>query len=196
MRVLVLHAPTSESGPDHVAARTAVDAARAAGHVVDAVDLRADGFSSVMTPEERAAYDEADPIIDDRIAAYAELVRAAEALVLVYPTTFTTVPPTMKAFLERVLVPGVGFVLDPRTNKVRPGLGGVRRLVGITTHAAGGRTVRRRHDSGRTLVLRALRMCTGRGTRTGWIALHDADGTDARTLARFTQRVERGMTRL
>jgi hypothetical protein len=61
---------------------------------------------------------------------------ARRALVFVYPTWWSGLPAILKGWLERVLVPGVGFVLDERTNKVRPGLGQVRHLVGISTYGS------------------------------------------------------------
>ncbi len=99
----------------------------------------------------------------------------------VYPTTFTTVPALLRGWLERVFVPGVAFVLDERTNKVRPGLTGVRRIIGVATYEDSRWSVLRERDNGRRVLLRALRLNTGIRTRTGWIALHDAStATDAR----------------
>ena len=43
-------------------------------------------------------------------------------LVFVYPTWWSGLPAILKGWLERVMVPGVGFVFDEQTGKVRPGL--------------------------------------------------------------------------
>jgi NAD(P)H dehydrogenase (quinone) len=116
--------------------------------------------------------------------------------VFVYPTTLTTVPALLRGWLERVFVPGVAFVLDERTNKVRPGLTGVRRIIGIATYEDSRWSVLRERDNGRRMLLRALRLNTGIRTRTGWVALHRAaSATDAQRAA-FVTRVERRMTRL
>ena len=51
----------------------------------------------------------------------------------VYPTWWSGLPAILKGWLERVMVPGVGFTFDSRTGKVKPGLTHVRRIVGIST---------------------------------------------------------------
>ena len=84
----------------------------------------------------------------------------------------------------------------PGTNKVRPGLTGVRRIIGIATYEDSRWSVLRERDNGRRMLLRALRLNTGIRTRTGWVALHRAaSATDAQRAA-FVARVERHMTRL
>ena len=40
------------------------------------------------------------------------LVKEAEAFVFIYPTWWSTMPAIMKGWLERVMVPGVGFIFD------------------------------------------------------------------------------------
>ena len=52
---------------------------------------------------------------------HAEIIKQAEALVFVYPTWWSTMPAILKGWLERVLVPGVGFVFDEQhTCAARP----------------------------------------------------------------------------
>ena len=196
MRVVVVHAPVAATGPDHDAFTAAVTTARGAGHDVSAIDLQAEGFAPVMSPAEREAYLGPSPLIGVETRRYADLVTAAEVFVFVYPTTLTTVPALLRGWLERVFVPGVAFVLDERTNKVRPGLTGVRRIIGVATYEDSRWSVLRERDNGRRMLLRALRLNTGIRTRTGWVALHRAtSATDAQRAA-FVTRVERRMTRL
>ena len=54
----------------------------------------------------------------------------------VYPTWWSGLPAILKGWLERVMVPGVGFRFDERTHKVRPGLGQVRHIIGISTYGS------------------------------------------------------------
>jgi NAD(P)H dehydrogenase (quinone) len=196
MRVVVVHAPTAATGPDHDAFAAAVAAASAAGHDVSAIDLQAEDFAPVMSLAEREVYHGTTPLITAETRRHAELVTATEAFVFVYPTTFTTVPALLRGWLERVFVPGVAFVLDERTNKVRPGLTGVRRIIGVATYEQSRWSVLRERDNGRRVLLRALRLNTGIRTRTGWIALHDASTATAADRASFVARVERRMGRL
>lgn len=197
MRILVVFAhpvPTSFNG---AVRDVAVAALAAAGHNVDQIDLYADGFDPRMSTDERLAYETLQPILDPRIAAYVERVRAAEGLVFVYPTWWWGLPAILKGWLERVLVPGVGFVLDPATNKVRPGLGQVRQVVGISTYGSSRIAMRIFSDAGRRTILRSVRLLAPlRSCRSSWLALYAMDriGDDERRA--FLARVDHALRAL
>lgn len=171
--IVVAHPSTDSYG--HALARRAEVGLLAAGHEVVVLDLYALGFRVAMTAAERHAYHGELPILDPMIAEHAALVQRAEALVFVYPTWWSGLPAIMKGWLERVLVPGVGFVFDERTNKVRPGLGQMRRLVGISTYGSPRSYVRFVNDNGRRTITRALRMSCGVRVRTSWLGLYAID---------------------
>jgi hypothetical protein len=95
-----------------------------------------------------------------------------------------------------VLVPGVAFHLDERTNRVRPGLGHVQRIIGITTYGSSRPYVRVMTDGGRRTLLRALRMLVPWGRRTTWLALYGVDASTADQRARFVRRVDDRLSRL
>ena len=191
-----MHASLAPDDVDHTAFLTAVAAARANGHDVTALDLRAEGFVPVMSAAEHSAYMTDEPIISDDVRRHAELVAQAEALVFVYPTTLSTLPALLKGWLERVLVMGVAFVLDERTRRVRPGLTHVRRIVGITTHPGSRPLLRRSPDNGQRIIRRALRLNTGLRTRSAWVALRGSATATPADRRRFLRRIERRMARL
>jgi putative NADPH-quinone reductase len=196
MRVLAVHAPTAGSTRTHDAFTIAVSAALSAGHDVVPIDLAADGFVPVMSAEEHAAYHGGSPLITEETRRSADAVMSADAFVFVYPTTFSTIPVVLKGWFERVFVPGVSFVLDPRTHKVRRNLTGVRRIVGIATYDGSRGDIRRSRDNGRRTIQRALRMNTGMRTRTSWIPLYDAGRADPSDVDAFHARIEKRMERL
>jgi NAD(P)H dehydrogenase (quinone) len=196
MRVLVVVAHPRSDSLTHAAAAAAVAGARGAGHEVDVIDLYAEGSRVAMTYEERQAYHGDDPLLDPLAARYAELVRAAQALVFVYPTWWSGLPAIMKGWLERVLVRGVAFDFHPRTGKVVPRLGHVRRIVGISTYGSPRLYVRAINDNGRRILVRALRISCGVRARTTWLALYGVDTSRPDERARFLQRVERRMAAL
>ena len=196
MRVVAVHAPAGGSTATHDAYTIAVSAARSAGHDVVTIDLAAERFAPVMSGEEHAAYLGEDPLVADETRRSAAAVVSAQALVFVYPTTFTTIPVVLKGWFERVFVPGVGFVLDPRTHKVRRNLTGVRRIVGIATYEGSRADVRRARDNGRRTIERGLRLNTGFRTRTSWIALHEAGRAGPGEIEAFHSRIERRLERL
>jgi putative NADPH-quinone reductase len=196
MRVLALHAHPSRDSYSRVLFDAACAALRRSGHEVTEVDLYGEGFRAEMSAAERAAYHTDRPICSADVERHAALVRAADALVFVYPTWWMGLPAILKGWLDRVLVPGVAFHLDERTNRVRPGLGHIHRIVGITTYGSPRRYVWLMSDGGRRTLLRALRMLAPRGRRTTWIALYGVDTSTADQRAEFVRRVHERMATL
>ena len=136
MQALVVIAHPCDDSFNHAAARSAIRGLERAGHDVDVIDLYGVGFRTAMSLAERVAYETDQPVIDSQVADHVTRVRAAQILVFVYPTWWSGLPAILKGWLERVLVPGVGFRLDERTGKVKPGLQHVRRIIGISTYGS------------------------------------------------------------
>lgn len=186
--VIVVAHPNADSFGQAIAER-ACAGARAAGHEVHLLDLYALGVAAAMSAEEHAAYHGDTPLLDPLLVEHAALVKAADALVFVYPTWWSTLPAILKGWLERVMVPGVAFVFNAQ-GKVRPGLTNVRRIVGISTYGSPRVYVKFVNDNGRRTLTRALRLNTGVRTRTSWLGLYAIDtSTDAERKA-FLVRVE------
>lgn len=175
-RALVLYAhPCSDSFSAALHTAT-VDALENAGWEVDDCDLNAEGFSPVLTEAERRAYhDEADNTAP--VQSYVDRLRAAEALVMVFPVWNFGYPAILKGFLDRVFLPGVSFkIVD---GKVRPNLTHIRRLAAVTTY--GGTRMRAMlcGDPPRKSVTRAVwHVC--RPDKMRYLALYDMNrATDA-----------------
>jgi putative NADPH-quinone reductase len=196
MLALVVVAHPSTDSYCHALAARAEAGLRSVGHEVVVLDLYELGFRIAMTAEEREAYHGDSPILDPMVAEHAVLVQRAGTIVFVYPTWWSGLPAMLKGWLERVLVPGVGFVLDERTNKVRPGLGQMRRLVGISTYGSPKWYVRLVNDNGRRIITRALRMSCGLRVRTSWLGLYAIDTSTAAERSEFLALVERQMAEL
>lgn len=180
----------------HELAQRAVVGLRAGGHEVDLVDLSAIGFRAAMSTEERAAYHGDHPILDPVVQDHADLVRAVDALVFVYPTWWSGLPALLKGWLERVMVPGVGFRFDDRSGKVRPGLTNVTHLIGISTYGSPRWYVRAVNDNGRRTLMRALRLACGRRTSCRWFGMYGVDTTTPNERTEFAARVERELSEL
>ena len=158
--------------------RTAHEALLAAGHHVDVINLYADDFDPRLTAAERSVYETPTPIISEQIERYADLVRRATGIVFVYPTWWWGLPAILKGWLDRVLVPGVSFVLDPQTNKVTPGLGHVRHVIGISTYGSSRLTMRFFNDAGRRNIMRCIRMLAPPLSCRGlWMGLYKLDAS-------------------
>jgi NAD(P)H dehydrogenase (quinone) len=190
MNVLLVLAHPCGDSYTHACADAATRGLSRAGHTVDAIDLYAQGFRAEMSLDERLAYESDDPILDPMVRDHASRVLQADAIVFVYPTWWSGLPAVLKGWLERVMVPGVGFTLDESTRKVRPGLARVRRIVGISTYGSPWAYVKLTNDNGRRIITRALRMSSGWRTRTTWLALYAIDTADSDQRREHLERIE------
>lgn len=196
MRVLLVIDPIRDDGEfvRQIAAAAAGGLERS-GHDVDIVDVVARRFSPVMSGDDRRSYFTEHPLTCSETTASADLVRRADGLVFVYPTTLSTLPPGLKGWIDRVFVPGVAFTIGDRTGATR-GLSNIRRLTGITIHDESRRAVWRQGDQGRRLIGRNVRLCGGLRMRTSWIAMYGGASASDDDRVRFLRTVERRMGRL
>jgi putative NADPH-quinone reductase len=191
-RALVLFAhpcPESFSAALHA---TVTGALAARGWTVDDCDLNAEGFSPVLTAEERRLYHTVG-VNEGPVAGYVERLRAAEALVLVFPVWNFGFPAILKGFFDRVFLPGVSFRLED--GHVRPALRNIRRLAAVTTY--GGTRLRAvlAGDPPRHVVTRAVwHVC--RPDKMRYLALYDMNRTTDGKRAAFLARVRSEMERL
>jgi NAD(P)H dehydrogenase (quinone) len=185
--VVVAH-PCADS-LTHAAAGAAIDGLTASGHVVETLDLYRIEFAAAMTTAERRSYSSDSPILDQMVRDHAALLERAKVLVFVYPTWWSGLPAMLKGWLERVLVTGVAFELDPLTKRVRPRLHHIERIVGISLYGSPRGYVRLINDNGRRILTRSLRLVCGRRTSTSWFALYSVDTADPEQRAAFLTRI-------
>ncbi len=191
-RALVLFAhpcPESFSASLHDAV---VEALGKRGWEVDDCDLNREGFSPVLTEEERRGYHDV-PANVGPVAEYVARLRAADALVMVFPVWNFGYPAILKGFLDRVFLPGVSFRLED--GKVRPNLTHVRKLAAVTTY--GGTRVRAMMagDPPRRSVTRAVwHVC--RPEKMRYLALYDMNRATEAKRSAFLSRVRSEMEAL
>lgn len=168
-RALVLYAhpcPESFSAALHAAV---LEALEDRGWEVDDCDLNAEGFQPVLTRDERRGYHEVGENCGP-VADYVARLRAAQALIMVFPVWNFGYPAILKGFLDRVFLPGVSFRLED--GRARPNLTHIRRLAAVTTY--GGTRLRAilAGDPPRRCVTRAVwHVCRPRSMR--YLALYD-----------------------
>ncbi len=107
---------------------------RSRRHEIDDCDLYAESFDPVMGEQERMQYHNAE-LNRAPIAAYADRLLAAEALVLIYPVWNEGFPAILKGFFDRVFIPGVSFKIGPGGAAV-PNLQKLRKLAAVCTYGA------------------------------------------------------------
>lgn len=190
-RALVLAAHPCAESFSQALHGVVVETLRGRGWAVDDCDLYAEGFSPVLTAEERRGYHEVGPNLAP-VQGYVDRLRAAEALVLVFPVWNFGYPAILKGFFDRVFLPGVSFHLQD--GKVRPALQNIRRLAAVTTY--GGNRLRALlvGDPPRRVVTRAVwHVC--RPGKMRYLALYDMNRATDGDRARFLGRVATEMGR-
>ncbi|MEL6465395.1 MAG: NAD(P)H-dependent oxidoreductase [Pseudomonadota bacterium] len=162
-----------------------VETLEARGWDVDDCDLYAEGFDPVMSEADRRGYHDV-PDNTAPVKPYVDRLRAADALVLVFPVWNFGYPAMLKGFLDRVFLPGVSFRLDD--GKVVPNLTRIRRLAAVTTY--GGTRLRAMlcGDPPRKCVTRAVwHVCRPRTTK--YLALYDMNRATQGKRTRFLTHV-------
>jgi len=196
MRLLFIHSHPVPESFNSALCKAAVETARAKGHEVRLIDLYAEGFNPVMSTEERRAYHDDGPPPPD-VAPHIAALQWAEGLIFVYPTWWYAQPAMLKGWMDRVWRPGVTFSVPTPSEPMRPALTQVRLIGVITTLGSpwwfwtfliGA--------PGRRMILRGLRFCTARRTKTFWLGLHEMDTQDAPARARYLDRVRARIERI
>lgn len=185
MKVLVVSCPARTDSYTVALAAAAADGARAGGHAVQVLDLRALRFAPVLEDDEHRAYDA--PEAAD-LAPHIDALRWADALVIVAPVWWGGPPARLKGWLDRVWRPGVAFTVAP-DGSLRPGFAQLRRLEVVATLGGPAWAFWLAGQPMRRMLLRALRPCIARRARTGWMALAGLDGTTLQQRAAFLDRV-------
>lgn len=195
MRALVVY--THPHG-DSFCARlrdTVVATLQEGGHRVDLLDLHAEGFDPVLSAAEVAAHGEglaARPAVQ----RHAELLGAAELLVLVHPTWWGGPPAMLKGWFDRVWCEGVAYTLPPGADRIRPQLRNVRRLVVVTTCGSGRWVNLLQGEPGRRTIRWGLRTLLHPLVRTTWLCLYGLDRNTEEDRRHFVGEVARRLRRL
>jgi len=133
--MLLLAHPRPGSYNHALADRLGSAVTRAGGRLL-AHDLYAEGFDPVLRAEESfvvgRALHPAGPTGDPLLDEHREHVAAADALAVVHPNWWGKPPAILAGWLDRVLVPGVAYVL-PSAGGLSEPLLRVRRLVVVNT---------------------------------------------------------------
>jgi NAD(P)H dehydrogenase (quinone) len=197
VQVLVVHAHPGAKSFSHAIRDTAVGALERAGHAVTLLDLYAEGFEPRLSLAEWKIYETEKPILDPMVQRHVDALKRSDAIVFIYPTWWWGMPAMLKGWLERIMVKGVSFTLDPKTNKVVPGLSHVHRVVGISTYGSSRLSMLFFNDGGRRLVLRCVRiLCPLTKARSTWLALYGLDRSSENTRKEFLLRIEKSLSAL
>lgn len=189
MRALVVFAHPCEESFSAALKDVVTGRLAARGWEVDLCDLYAEGFDPVLTAEERRAYHDI-PGNTAPVQAQVDRLRAAEALVFVYPTWNFGFPAILKGYIDRVFLPGVSFVL--KDGLVAPGLTHIRKLAVVTSYGATPFRAWAAGNPPKRYVTRVLRYIS-RPDRLRYLALYDMNRADEARRRAFIARVAKEM---
>ncbi len=194
MRILYIYChPLPESFHAGIRAR-ALAALAEAGHEVDLLDLYAEGFDPVLSEDARRHYHDTSRN-QAGLESYIARVRAAEVLILQFPTWCFNVPAMLKGYFDRMIMPGVAFDIDDPAH-VKPMLTNISRIVGIVTYGRPRHMALWMGDPPRKIVRRYLRWFTGGRARTDYHALYHLNVASEAQRRDFIAKVGRALSRL
>ena len=188
-RALVLFAhPCPESFSSALHERV-LESLSEGGWAVDDCDLNAEGFTPILTESERRGYHDESSNCGP-VRAYVDRLRAADALVMVFPVWNFGYPAILKGYFDRVFLPGVSFKLV--NGRVKPNLTNIRKLAAIATY--GGTRLRAMlcGDPPKKCVTRAVwHVC--RPAKMRYLGFYDMNRATASARDEFLKRVGREM---
>lgn len=194
MRVQVIHAHPLPGSYSAALFRTAVSTLEDAGHEVVETDLYEEGFDPRLSPLEREAYYQPEPLRLPDVDPLIERLVWSEGLVFCFPHWWFDVPAILKGYFDRVLLPGIAFIPDPASGRVRPALRDLRKVAVITSFGSPWWLVElyMRNPTRRILRKGILAGCARRIVFR-YLAHYDMDRSTLASRASFLRRVEREM---
>jgi NAD(P)H dehydrogenase (quinone) len=189
LRVLVVYAHPLEKSFLSAAHARVVETLRQRGHAVDDLDLYAEKFDPVLSAGQMQSY--VDPKLNTReVEAYVERLRAADALVLVFPVWFDGLPAIMQGYFQRVFLPGVSVVID-ENGLFHPNLQNLKRMAAVCAYGESRSDVAKKHDPPRRFVRDNIGALIEPNGRFEYLALYDMNFSTAPRRAASLRRIAR-----
>lgn len=110
MHALIVHAHPDPQSLTHAVAARVGEGLRAAGHGFEIADLAAEGFDPRYGQADHDAYRGRAPLPADVRAEQARIERA-DAVVLVYPVYWWSMPAQLKGWIDRVFANGWAYAV-------------------------------------------------------------------------------------
>jgi NAD(P)H dehydrogenase (quinone) len=189
LRILLVFAHPLETSFVSALHARVVEILRSRGHIVDDLDLYAEKFDPVMSREGLLRYVHASANTRE-VESYVQRLRAAEALILVFPVWFDGLPAMMQGYFQRVFLPGVAVRID-EAGLFHPNLHHIRRMAAVCAYGEGRRDVSAKGDPPLRFVRDNIGALIDPKGRFEYLALYDMNFTAGARRAAFTKRVTR-----
>jgi len=167
-----------------------------AGAEARLIDLYAIGFDPVLTAEMYRDYASGAKDAPELQPHLADL-RWCDTLIFVYPTWWYGLPAMLKGWLDRVLLPGVAFVMPDADHKdIRPGLTRITGLGVFTTCGASWWLTHLIGAPGWRSLIRGVRLLCAKRCKTGFAVHYAMDRSTPRSRAAHLDKIAVQVKRL
>ncbi|QBF30687.1 NAD(P)H-dependent oxidoreductase [Thalassococcus sp. S3] len=195
MRALVVYSHPREGSFNAAIRDLVLDKLQAAGAEIRLIDLYKSGFDPRLTSHELDIYEDTS-MNTHHIAEQVDALRWCDTLIFVYPTWWYGLPAMLKGWLDRIMVPGIAFLMPDEANPdIRPGLTHVKRLAVFTTCGASWWLTRLVGAPGKRTLLRGVRFICAKRCKTAFAAHYLMDSSTPESRAAHLGKVARKMDR-
>lgn len=199
MRVHVVHAHPVEKSFNRALFELVCETLRGRGHEVDALNLYDEGFTAVMSRDERLGYHDVPGNLTPAIKPYVDRLRAADAVVFVAPVWNYGYPAILKGYFDRIFLPGVSFVLvgggAADKGRLVPSLKNIRKVAYVTSYGGDRLRTILMGDPPRRLARRWAWAMFATPLPPKYLAFYDMNNATPARLEAFKQRVRRTFER-
>ncbi len=170
-----------------------VDTLKGWGHEVVIEDLYANKFDPALTVAERESYYSGSY---DRTAVAGEIERllAAEALVLVFPTWWFSVPAMLKGWFDRVWAPGIAYDHADDLGAIKPRLDNLKKVLVVTTLGVPWWVDRliMRQPVKKVIKIALLGACA-RNSKLTYLSLYNSEKLSERAVTKFKGKIRQAL---
>lgn len=198
MKVLVVTAHPSQESFLWALRNISLDQLRANGHDVRTRDLWQEEFDPVFSLFERKNH-VSNPEVKfsefPELRSYVQDLLWCDALVLVYPTWWSSQPAILKGWIDRIFMNEVAWKLEDGRALLSPNLKNIRHISVVTVHGGTRLLNWIEGEGGKRIAFRSLRSMFHWRTKTSWIAVYGLDKSTAAQRERAKTRVRKKVNR-
>ncbi|MGI1662487.1 NAD(P)H-dependent oxidoreductase [Palleronia sp. KMU-117] len=196
MRALIVYCHPRETSFTAAVRDVVLEKLHAAGAEVRLTDLYARGFDPRLTAHDLEIYEDEAA---NQLALRQDCadLKWCDTLIFVYPTWWYGLPAMLKGWLDRVMVPGLAFLMPKGPGEtIGPGLTHITRLGVFTTCGASWWLTRLVGAPGRRTLLRGVGLLCAKGKRTAFAAHYLMDSSTPESRTKHLAKVARQMDKL
>lgn len=164
------------------------------GHDVVVEDLYADNFDPALTIAERTSY-YSNSYDRTGVAGEVERLLEAEALVLLFPTWWFSVPAMLKGWFDRVWAPGIAYDHADDFGPIKPRLDNLKKVLVVTTLGAPwwvDRLIMRQPV--RKVIKIALLGACARNSELTYLSLYNSEKLNEQAVVSFKAKISRALS--